>query len=60
MVTRAHREQGGLGQGVALYWLAPLETGPENTPMLSLKGIVHPNNDNPVIIYSPECCSKPV
>lgn len=34
MVTTVHREQGSLGQGVALCWLAALESGPENTATL--------------------------
>jgi len=26
----------------------------------SIKGLVHPKNENSVSIYSPSCCSKPL
>lgn len=50
IATMVHREQGSLGQGVALCWLAPLETGPENTATLSLNAppITHCNGNNPM------------
>lgn len=37
MVRAAHGEQGSSGQGVVLYWLTALETGPESTATLPLR-----------------------